>query len=109
MAYASGSLPSTTAEKTALATGIATTYSGTSLVSSSNIKPYITAYSTNDTTTLASLGGNAGASVGGSNVVSITTSSEYSICTATGQVLTGSTTYLGCTSNDIIVCSGNGT
>jgi hypothetical protein len=60
VAYASSISPIYHSEKTALATGIATAYSGTSLVTSSNIQPYIAAYSTNDTTTLASLGGNAG-------------------------------------------------
>ncbi len=68
VAYAASSLPSNILEKTALATGIATAYSGSSLVTSSNIQPYIAAYSTNDTNTLASLGENAGSSVGGSMV-----------------------------------------
>jgi prepilin-type N-terminal cleavage/methylation domain-containing protein len=99
VAYASGSLPSTTAEKTALATGIATAYSGTTLASVSTIQPYIVAYAANDTTTLASLGGNAGSSVGGSNVVTapvVAVSNPFASCVTAGTTLTGSTTYAGC-------------
>ena len=54
--YSGVSLPSTFGEQEVFARSIASVYSGTSLVTNSQIEPFITAVQSNDTTKLMSLG-----------------------------------------------------
>ncbi len=55
--YASGAIPTTTIEKMLFASGIANAYSGTSLASKSQIQPFVTALSSNNTGSLVVLWG----------------------------------------------------
>ncbi len=67
LVFSSGSLPSNDTERIIFASGIANAYSGTILATNSSIAPFITAASTNNTGTLASLGGGVvSGSLGGS-------------------------------------------
>lgn len=67
-----GSLPSTSSDYVLFASGIALAYSGTSLATQSNIVSYIAALASNNTGTLASLGGSfVSAYLGGSTSTSL--------------------------------------
>ncbi|MDD5376693.1 MAG: FISUMP domain-containing protein [Candidatus Gracilibacteria bacterium] len=59
MIFSSGSLPSNNSENILFSSGLALSYSGTSLVSNTRIQSFIIALNANDMSSLASLGGSA--------------------------------------------------
>lgn len=125
LVFSSGALPSTDAERILFASGIANAYSGTLLATQSNIASFIVGLSSNNTGTLASLGGGlvstslggsastsvgGGGSVGGTSYTCATpapTGGNYGTTTmgtptSTNQAWTYNTTPGNCT----YVCTG---